>query len=263
MYQVTRIFYPEPAAKKSAARATLAESAYVAPAASDYTPKLCELPQDLRPRERMRYAGPGALSNAELVAIILRMGLPGENVLRMAERLLSHFGGLPGIARANFDELCSVPGIGEAKAAQIQAVLEMGKRLMVAAPDERPKVRTPSDVANLLMLEMGLLEQEHLRTVLLDTKNRVIRIPTIYAGSVNTTVIRVAEVFREAIRTNSPSIILTHNHPSGDPTPSPEDVSVTEMLVEAGKLLDIEVLDHLVIGRNRFVSMKERGLGFV
>ena len=229
---------------------------------SAYTPMIRDLPVDLRPRERIIYTGAGSLSNAELVAIILRMGGRGENVIRMAERLLSQFGGLPGLAQAGFDELCQVHGIGTAKAAQIKAALELGRRLMATAPHERPQVRSPADVANLLMLEMGLLEQEHLRAVLLDTKNVVLRVANVYAGNLNTAVVRVGEVFREAIRANCASIIVVHNHPGGDPTPSPEDVRVTEQLVEAGRLLDIEVLDHLVIGRNRYVSLKERGLGF-
>lgn len=133
---------------------------------------------------------------------------------------------------------------------------------MLAAPQERSQIRSPLDVANLLMMEMGLLEQENLRAVLLDSKNYVTRTITVYAGSLNTAVIRVGEVFREAIRANSAALILAHNHPSGDPTPSPEDVRVTEMIIQAGDLLDIRVLDHLVIGRNRFVSMKERDLAF-
>lgn len=228
----------------------------------DYNPMIRDLPTDLRPRERLAYAGAGALSTAELLAIILRVGGRGENVIRMAERLLIQFGGIAGLAQAGFDELCRQHGMGEAKATQIKAALELGRRLQLASPDERPQVRAPSDVANLLMMEMGLLEQEHLRTVLLDTKNYVTRITNVYAGSLNAAVVRVGEVFREAVRANSASIIVVHNHPSGDPTPSPEDVHVTEMLVEAGRLLDIEVLDHLIIGRNRFVSLKERGLGF-
>jgi DNA repair protein RadC len=229
---------------------------------SEYPLLLRDLPLDLRPRERMLYAGPSALSTAELLAIILRVGGRGENVIRMAERLLAQFEGVSGLAQASLDELCAAKGIGEAKATQIKAALELGKRLLLAAPQERPQVRNPVDVANLLMMEMGLLEQEHLRAVLLDTKNFVIRVATIYAGSLNTAVVRVGEVFREAIRANSAAIILAHNHPSGDPTPSPEDVRVTEMIVEAGALLDIGVLDHLIIGRNRYVSLKERGLGF-
>ena len=180
----------------------------------------------------------------------------------MSERMLTQFGGLAGLAQANFEELCQLHGMGEAKATQIKAALELGRRLLVALPQDKLQVRSPADVANLLMLEMSLLEQEHLRTVLLDTKNYVLRIANVYTGNLNTAVVRVGEVFREAIRVNCASIIVVHNHPSGDPTPSPEDVRVTEMLVDAGKLLDIAVLDHLVIGRNRYVSLKERGLGF-
>ena len=221
-----------------------------------------DLPVDLRPRERLLYAGAAALSTAELLAIILRVGGRGENAIRMAERLLAQFDGVAGLAQADFDELCQQHGIGEAKAAQIKAALELGKRLVAALPQDRTQVRSPADVANLLMLEMGLLEQEHLRVVLLDTKNHIMRVANIYEGSLNTAVVRVGEVFRPAIRANCASVIIVHNHPSGDPTPSPEDVRVTELIVEAGKLLDIDVLDHVVIGRNNFVSLKERRLGF-
>lgn len=227
-----------------------------------YTPMLRDLPLDLRPRERMLMAGPAALSNAELLAILLRIGSEGESVMHVAEKLLARFGGLAGIAQANFEELCTIKGVGPAKATQVKAALEMGRRLLLALPQERLQIRSPSDVADLLMLEMSLLDQEHMRAVLLDTKNNVLRVAPVYTGSLNTAVVRVGEVFREAIRANCASIIIVHNHPSGDPTPSPEDVRVTEMLVDAGKLLDIAVLDHVVIGRNRFVSLKERGLGF-
>lgn len=232
------------------------------PSVTEYRPMIRDLPNDLRPRERMLYAGPSALSTAELLAILLRVGTKSENVIRMAERLLSEFGGVAGLARANFDELCAKHGMGEAKATQIKAALELGRRLLIAAPEERAQIRVPADVANMLMLEMSLLEQEHLRAVLLDTKHYVIRVASIYVGSLNAAAVRVGEVFREAIRSNSASLVVVHNHPSGDPTPSPEDVRVTELLIEAGKLLDIEVMDHVVIGRNRFVSLKERGLGF-
>ncbi len=228
----------------------------------EYSLMIRDLPPDLRPRERLAYAGPGALSAAELLAIILRVGNRGESAIRMAERLLIRFGGVAGLARCSYDELCQEHGLGPAKATQIKAALELGKRLAAASPHEQPQVRSPADVANLVMLEMGLLEQEQLRVVLLDTKNSVIRLATVYTGSLNTAVVRVGEIFREAIRVNCASLIIVHNHPSGDPTPSPEDVRVTEMIVEAGRLLDIAVLDHLVIGRNRFVSLKERRLGF-
>lgn len=229
----------------------------------EYSPMMMrDLPTGLRPRERLISAGANALSEGELIAIMLRVGSQGESAVHMAERILSSFDGLPGLAQASIDELCSVHGIGMAKAAQIKASLELGKRLMATMPKERLQVRSPSDVANFLMVEMSFLEQEELHTVLLDTKNFVIRTAKIYAGSLNSAVVRVGEVFREAIRANCASIIIAHNHPSGDPTPSPEDVHVTKQIVEAGELLDIKVLDHLVIGRNKYVSLKERGLGF-
>jgi DNA repair protein RadC len=227
-----------------------------------YNPTIKELPTSERPRERLLHHGAGALSSAELLAIILRTGTRSENVVRLAQRLLANFDGLAGLARARPAEQADEKGLGPAKVTQVKAALELGRRMLIDSPQERPQVRSPADAANLVMSEMGLLEQENLRVMLLDTKNRVLDMPTIYVGSLNTSLIRVGELFREAIRANCNAIIVLHNHPSGDPTPSPEDVSVTRQIVEAGKLLDIEVLDHLVIGRQQFVSLKERGLGF-
>jgi len=227
-----------------------------------YKTRIRDLPSEERPRERLRDYGPKHLNNSELLAILLRTGNPNESAVNLATRLISHFGGLDGLALASMTELSALKGMGLAKAAQVQAALELGKRLLAAHPDERYTVRAPGDVFNLLRAEMALLEQERLRVLLLNTKNQVMGIPEVYRGSVNTSLIRVAEVFREAIRENCPSIIVVHNHPSGDPTPSPEDVRVTQQLFEAGKLLDIELLDHIVIGRNAFVSMKEKRLGF-
>lgn len=227
-----------------------------------YHPTIKELPNSERPRERLVNYGASALSTAELLAIILRVGTLDENVIQMAQRLLVGFEGLTGLARAEPAELTATRGLGPAKVAQIKAALELGRRLVVESPEERPQIRSPADAANLVMSQMGLLEQEHLRTMLLDTKNRVLATPTIYIGSLNTNLIRVGELFRVAIRANCASLIVLHNHPSGDPTPSPEDVAVTKQIVEAGKLLDVEVLDHLIIGRQCFVSLKERGLGF-
>jgi DNA repair protein RadC len=155
-----------------------------------------------------------------------------------------------------------VNGVGPAKAVEVKASLEIGRRLMTASPEERPRVTSPGDAANLLMSEMMFLEQEHLRLILLDTRNRVISTPTIYVGSLNTSVVRIGELFRAAIRDNAAAFIVVHNHPSGDPSPSPEDVNVTRQIVQAGRLLDIELLDHVIIGRQRYVSLKERGLGF-
>ena len=229
---------------------------------TEYRPMMRDLPQSEKPRERLQNSGPNALSNTELVAILLRVGVGGESVVNLAQRLLATFGGLAGLARASLAELCAVKGVGLAKAAQIKAALELGRRLLIAGPETRPQIRSASDAANLLLLEMSFLDQEHMRVLLLDTKHHVLDAPTIYVGSLHTSVVRVGELFREAIKQNCAAIILAHNHPSGDPTPSSEDVAVTQQVVAAGKLLDIEVLDHLIIGQQRYVSLRERGLGF-
>jgi len=232
------------------------------PAENTYYLRISDLPQSERPRERLIHYGAAALSNAELLAILLRTGVKGENVVNLSARLLAEYGGLPGLAKAGFNKLSAIKGLGPAKTCQLKAALELGRRFILASPNQRPQITSPADAANLLMLDMTVLEQENLRVLLLDTKNYLIASPTIYIGNVNTSVIRVSEIFREAIRENATSIIVAHNHPSGDPTPSPEDVHVTQRVIEAGKLLDIELLDHIVIGHHRFVSLKERGLAF-
>jgi len=232
-------------------------------ALAEYRPRILDIPLNDRPRERLQREGPGVLSNAELLAILLRVGVAGENAVRVAERLLAQLNGLSGLHRAGFAELKSHKGIGPAKAAQLQAAIELGRRIAGSTPEERPSISSPADAANLLMYQMAELDQEYLYVILLDTRNRVLGRPLeVYHGSLNTSLIRVGELFREAIKVNAAALIVAHNHPSGDPSPSPEDVAVTRAVVEAGKLLDIDVLDHLVIGRNRFVSLKERGLGF-
>lgn len=221
-----------------------------------------DLAEEDRPRERLLRVGAQAVSTTELLAIIMRTGVGGENVLRLAERLLATFNDLPGISRASIAELQKVKGIGPAKAVEIKAALEVGRRLMATAPQERLRVTSPADAANLLMSEMAFLEQEHLRAILLDTRNKVLNTPTIYIGSLNTSVVRIGEIFRAAIKENAAALIVAHNHPSGDPSPSPEDITVTRQLNQAGQLLDIDVLDHIIIGRQKYVSLKERGLGF-
>ncbi len=226
------------------------------------TYRITDLAESERPRERLVKLGPQALSNAELLAILLRVGVTGENAVQVGQRLLQAFGGLPGLHRADLDEVRAQHGIGIAKAAQIKAAIELGRRLSLEAPDERPTVNSPADAAALVMYEMSALDQEHLRVMLLDTRNRVLDIVEVYHGSLNSATIRVGEVFRPAVRRNIASIVVVHNHPSGDPAPSPDDVAVTRAIIEAGKLLDIEVLDHLVIGQGRFISLKEKKLGF-
>lgn len=227
-----------------------------------YYARIRDLPSGDRPRERLRDAGPGSLSNQELLAILLRTGGAKESALAMASRLLGRFDGLVGLARTGFAELCAERGLGEAKAAQVQAALELGKRLVASQPQERPAVRSPEDIANLLQGDMGLLEQEQMRVVLLNIRNQVLGMPEVYKGSVHTAVVRIGELFREALRQNAPSLILVHNHPSGDPAPSAEDIAMTKQAIEAGALLDVDVLDHIILAQGRFESMKRLQLAF-
>ena len=224
--------------------------------------RIMDLHESDRPRERLASFGPEALSNAELIAILLRVGVTGESSVQVGQRLLTTFKGLKGLHRAPFEELTGQHGVGEAKASQIKAAIELGRRLTLGSADERPSINSPADAAGLVQYEMSALEQEHLRVMLLDRRNRVIETVEVYKGSVNSSQVRVGELFKEAIRRNASAMIVIHNHPSGDPTPSPDDVAVTRAIVQAGKLLDVEVLDHLVVGNTRWVSLKERGLGF-
>lgn len=228
-----------------------------------YSPTIRELSQGERPRERLKEYGAKHLSNTELVAILLRTGLQGENVLSLSSRVLMQFDGLAGLGRSTIGELSALRGLSEAKSCQLLAALELGRRSVSQSPQEKVSINSPQDVANLLMAEMSLLEQEHLRVLLLNIKNELLNTHEVYVGNVNSSVVRAAEVLRPAVRENAPSIIVVHNHPSGDPAPSPEDVSITKDLFDAGKLLGVELLDHVVIGnRNRFVSLNEKGLGF-
>ena len=226
-------------------------------------PTIRELPNGQRPRERLRELGPQALNQAELLAILLRTGMPGENVVNMATRIIAEFGGLSGLCRADYAELNQQRGLSDAKACQVIAALELGRRVAALPPTVRPQISCAQDAAKLIAPDLEMLDQEHLIVLLLNTRNHVLVKRTVYVGTVNSSAVRPAEVLRPAVRENAPSIIVAHNHPSGDPTPSPEDVSITRDLVAAGKLMDIEVLDHLVIGSGgAFVSLKEKGLGF-
>jgi DNA repair protein RadC len=219
------------------------------------------LPED-RPRERLAALGAASLSNHELLAILIGSGTAQSNVLQVAQSLLLQFKGLAGLTNASVEDLCKVKGIGRVRAVELKACLELGRRLLSSPGLERPVIRCPAD-ASRLVLDMGLLEQEHLRTLLLNTKNHVLGIHEVYKGSLNSSLVRVGELFREAIRQNCAAIILVHNHPSGDPSPSRDDLQVTREAVSAGKLLDIDVLDHLIVCRGeRWISLKERGLGF-
>jgi DNA repair protein RadC len=226
------------------------------------TYRITDLEQSERPRERLAKHGPQALNSAELLAILLRVGVAGENAVQVGQRLLKDLHGLRGLQRADYQEICNQHGIGLAKAAQIKAAIELGRRLSVEAPEERPSVHSPGDAAELVKYEMSALEQEELRVILLDIRNRVEHILTVYRGSLNSSQVRIGELFQAAIRRNAAALIVVHNHPSGDPTPSPDDIALTRAIVQAGKLLDVDVLDHLIIGSGRWVSLKEHGGGF-
>lgn len=227
-----------------------------------YTATIRDLPSAERPRERLLTLGAGALTNSELIAILLRTGVRGENVLTLASRLLAASSGLHGLLQASAAEICALKGISKAKAAQLLAALELGRRAVSLVPEERAVIRSPDDLYHLIGAELAHLPQEKLCVVLLSTKQEVMRICDVYQGTVNTASVRVAEVLRPAIKENCPNFIMAHNHPSGDPTPSPEDIRITRRLVASAAAMDIDLQDHLVIGARGYVSMKQRCLGF-
>ena len=223
-----------------------------------YTPaKLKTLPLREQPAYRVS-ANVNACSLVELLAALVG----GAQQIEVAEGILAQFGGdLQRIYKAHVTELAKVHGVGQQTAVRLKAALALGLKLHEPT-GERPLVNSPADAAALVQTEMSLLEQEYLKVILLDNRNHVLDIVEIYHGSVNSSQVRMAEVFKPAVQRMAPAIICVHNHPSSDPTPSPDDISVTRAMVQAGKLLDCEVLDHLIIGGSRFVSLKERGLGF-
>jgi DNA repair protein RadC len=214
------------------------------------------LPERDRPVNRVLHDGPAACSTAELLQALI--GGPKSELV--ARTLLERYGDVAHLANAPIPEIAtSIVGLGEKSVIRLKAALELGRRTLRSS-DERVQIKTPADAATFLMPIMGSLEQEQVHTLMLDTRNRVIGAPMIYRGSLNSASMRIGEVFKEAIRHNAASIIVSHNHPSSDPSPSAEDIRVTKALYEAGKLLDCEVLDHVVIAGDRFVSLKERGL---
>jgi DNA repair protein RadC len=221
-----------------------------------------EIPAAERPRERLAARGAAGLNTAELIALLWGSGAAGRSAVDLAEDALARHDGLTGLARATDVELEAVPGVGSAKAAQLTAAFELGRRLLADWPAARWTVRSPHDVADRLVLQMGRLEREELRVVLLNTKNVVLRVATVYQGNVSTSLIRVGELFRDAVRLNASGVIVVHNHPSGDPTPSPDDIHLTAEALAAGRLLDIDVLDHLIVGHDAWVSLRDRGVAF-
>lgn len=211
-----------------------------------------------RPARRLERAGSAALSNAELLAIVLDTA----DSLDVAHDILAQLQTVQRLLTSSVAELCLIEGVARRSAQRVIAAIELGKRAAYTTPDERRSITSPADAYQVLAPTMANLEQEQMALIILDTRNRILATPVIYQGSINTLTVRIADLFRAAIRLNAAAIIAAHNHPSGDPSPSPEDVRTTQSLVEAGKLLGIDLLDHLIIGRHSFVSLKDRGLGF-
>jgi DNA repair protein RadC len=225
-----------------------------------YSVRVTDLPLDERPRERLRHAGPAALTPAELLAIVLGSGTAGENVLSLSKRLIAEFKDLGGLASANLADLTKTRGIGDAKGLQILAIVELARRINAVAPETRPFVRKPQDIAALLTPQMAHLEQEEMRLVLLDTRHRLVAIERMAMGSKNAAEIRLADLFREPLRQGVFAFALAHNHPTGDPTPSGQDIAFTQQVVDLGKQLQLDLVDHVVIGREGYCSLRERGL---
>ena len=221
-----------------------------------------DLPAAERPRERLALRGPAGLSAAELIAVVWGTGAAGRSAMELAEAALALHRSVAALARATDAELAALPGIGPAKAARLTAAFELGRRSIADWPAGRWTIRSPRDVADRLSVEMGRLEREELRVLALNAKNVVQRVSVCYAGNVSASLVRIGELFRDAVRLDASGIVLVHNHPSGDPTPSPDDLHLTAEAIAAGRLLDIDVLDHVVIGHDGWVSLRDRGVTF-
>jgi DNA repair protein RadC len=216
-----------------------------------------DFPFDLRPREKMAKRGVQYLSEIELLAVIIGTGRKGENALRLAERILTQVGGLGKLAKASLRQISSLQGVGLAKGARIQASFELARRAFSLPQEERIRISGPEDVALLVSSQMSLLDKEHFKAIILSVKNEVLKVVDITVGSLRSAVVEPGELFREVLRENGAGVVVIHNHPSGDPTPSPEDISFTLRLKKGAEILGIELIDHLIIGKGNFVSLKE------
>ena len=219
-----------------------------------------EMPEEDRPRERLTRLGPEALRDAELIAVLLRTGTAKEGAVALGERIMRHFGDLRGLARASVEELREVRGVGPAKAVELKAALELGRRLGDLRRDKRPKISSAADVADLLMGEFKVYETERFKALLLDTKNQLLKVIEVSSGGLDGTMAAPRDVFRQAVREGAAHVIVAHNHPSGDPAPSRADIDLTRTLSEAARIIGIDLLDHVVFGDGRYVSLKERQL---
>lgn len=222
--------------------------------------RIKDLPENERPREKLIKYGAEALSNAELLAILIRMGTKDESALDVAYKILKQQGGIGFLVDSKPEELRELSGIGIAKAAQLKAAVELGRRLSSQTYRNEVFVRCSRDAANLVMEDMRYLKKEYMKAILLNIKCGLVGIEEISVGSINSSIVHPREVFAPAIKRSCASLILVHNHPSGDPAPSQEDVNITKRLTECGSLLGIEVVDHLIIGDGKYVSLKDKGI---
>lgn len=226
----------------------------------EYRFTIKELPEEERPREKLIKYGAESLTNAELLALIIRIGNRERTAVELAQDILNHYGGIKGLNYSGISELISIKGVGKAKAVQIMAVLELSKRLATLNGEVKEVIKTPEDVANLVMPELRFFTQEVFKLVLLDIKNQVLALPVISKGGLSSSIVHPREVFKEAIKKSAAAVILVHNHPSGIPEPSKDDIKITRRLIDAGNIIGIDVLDHIIIGDGIYLSMKEKGI---
>ena len=219
-----------------------------------------DLPRQERPRERLQKFGPEALSAQELLALVIGRGIPKKSVMSIAQELLVRFGNVRAISHATIEELSQIKGIGLAKAAQLKACFELGKREELEPELKNFNIKDPESVVKAIRASIKDKAKEHFKLILLNPRNKIIGISTISIGTLNASLVHPREVFKDAIMHSAASVVLAHNHPSGDPEPSEDDLKITKKLVESGKILGIEVIDHIIIGKNNFCSYKERGL---
>lgn len=223
--------------------------------------KINDIPENERPMERLIKFGADSLSNAELLAILLRTGTRGENIISISTRLLSQVDGLDGLLNISLDDIKKIRGIKTVKACQLMAMTELFKRFnTLRSQRQEYKITSPKDVADLLINEMNSLNQEVLKLILLNTKNIIIGVKDVFKGSLNTSIVHPREIFSEAVKKGSANIIICHNHPSGDPTPSKEDINLTIRIKQCGELMGIGLLDHIIIGNSKYISLKEKGI---
>jgi DNA repair protein RadC len=226
----------------------------------DFSFTVRDLPKPERPRERLQKLGPDALSSQELLALVIGRGIPKKSVMTIAQELMARFGNVKAISQATLEELSQIKGIGPAKAAQIKACFELAKRENLEADEESFDIKNPEAVFKLMSSSIKDKAKEHFKLILLNSRNKKIGISTISIGTLTTSLVHPREVFKDAITHSAASVILAHNHPSGDPEPSEDDLKITRKLVESGKILGVEVIDHIIIGKTNFYSFREKGL---